>query len=127
MLQLKRDLSLSFSFHETLEGFYSTMEVSHLLPIWQMIIASSFIRAVFAEEPDKSDFQGKLTTPGNSVLKRLSFSNSDEFPQLKSGSRGSVMFPAKHGFRKSQGRLGNFQYEGKMIGLEKKNSRIPVQ
>lgn len=85
-----------------------------------MILAPSFMRVAFGEEPDTSEFQGKLTTPGNSVLTRLGFSNSDGFSPLKSGGRGSVMFSAKHGFRKSHGHLGNFQYVGKMIGLEKK-------
>lgn len=43
-----------------------------------MILTPSLIRVVFKEEPYKSEFQGKLTTPGNSVLTRCSFSNSDE-------------------------------------------------
>lgn len=49
------------------------------------------------------------------------FPNSDEFiSPLKCGGRGSVMFSAKNKFRKSHGRPGNIQYEGKMIGLKTK-------
>ena len=33
------------------------------------------------------------------------------------------MFSEKYRFRKSHGRLGNFQYEGKMIGLKKKETK----
>lgn len=85
-----------------------------------MILAPAFMRVVFQAEPDKSEFQGSLATPGNSVLTGHSISNSDEFSLLKSSGRGSVVFSAKYGFRKSHDCLGNFQYEGKMIGLKKK-------
>lgn len=95
------------------------MESFHLLTIWQMILAPSLIRVVFTVEPDTSEFQGKLPTPGNSVLARRTFSNSDESPHQKYGGRGSVMFSAKYGGSGTHGRLGNFQYEGKMIGLKK--------
>lgn len=110
-----------FSFFKTLEAFYSSMELSHVLTTCQMILAPSLIWVIFWV----SEFQGKLTTPGNSVLTRCSFiflfPNSDEFSPLKCGGRGSVMFSAKNKFRKSHGHLGNFQYEGKIIGLKTKS------
>lgn len=93
-----------------------------------MILTLSLIQVVFRVEPDKFEFQGKLTTPGNSVLTRHSFSNSDESPSpLKSGGRGSVMFSARYGFRRSHRCLGNLQYEGTMIGLKKKKKEEKIQ
>lgn len=128
----ERNLSKRFPFYlvivfspffMTLEAFYSSMELSHLLTTCQMILPPSLIRVVFWG----SEFQGKLTTPGNSVLTRCScfFFFSPQFSDaffspLKHSGRGSVMFSAKYEFRKSHGCLGNFQYEGKMIGLKTK-------
>lgn len=51
--------------------------MSLLSNICQMIVPS-LIRLVFRVQPDKPEFQGKLTTPGNCVLRRCSFSSSGE-------------------------------------------------
>ena len=106
------------------------MELSHLLTIWQMIPApSSLIQVVFTAEADKSEFQGRLPTPGNFRSHKAQFFKFRWVlfpplpPPMKSGGRGGVMFSEKYRFRKSHGRLGNFQYEGKMIGLKKKRKK----